>query len=113
MRPQDWTAQDPEPSLRLRKVVVGDGSGLVDGGLSFTVTYQVNDGDPQQVVVTADGEPKPLSIEGLAPGDKVAFAEELPQVDGVRWQEPSFSVAGTALPGACSPSRAPRSSTSR
>ncbi|TDE95747.1 choice-of-anchor A family protein [Occultella glacieicola] len=77
------------------KAVTGPAAGSVPPGLLYGVEYRIDGGDAIECSV-APGDP--CLVDGLEPGALVQVRETVPPaIEGLQWQSPVWSVAGTTL----------------
>lgn len=101
-------ATNPSPSLvvtdtaapipagfSVTKAITGSGATVIPSGAQFTLEYEV-DGSPSTELVVTPGTP--AVVDDLVAGDVVTISEiALPDVDGVTWGTPTWTVGGVPV----------------
>ncbi|KQM83150.1 hypothetical protein ASE68_07830 [Agromyces sp. Leaf222] len=86
------TAAPIPAGFSVTKTLSGSGETAVPSGAEFTLGYAVNGGEPIDLVVSPD---EPAVVDDLVAGDVVTIGEiEFPDVDGITWGTPVWSVNG-------------------
>lgn len=86
------TAAPIPAGFSISKTLSGSGETAVASGTEFTLSYAVNADGPVDLVVSPD---EPAVVDDLAAGDIVTINEiELPDVDGITWGTPVWSIDG-------------------
>ncbi|GAA1526442.1 choice-of-anchor A domain-containing protein [Agromyces terreus] len=86
------TAETMPAGFNVTKAVTGSGATIVPSDAEFTLEYTVNGGDPIDLTVLPE---EPAMVDGLAAGDVITIDESgLPDVEGVSWGEPAWTVGG-------------------
>ncbi|GAA1834927.1 DUF5979 domain-containing protein [Agromyces salentinus] len=89
------TAAPIPAGFSVTKTLAGSGATAVPSGEEFTLEYEVDGGAPNELVVTP-GET--AVVDDLAAGDVVTITEVgLPEVDGIAWGTPTWTIDGEPL----------------
>lgn len=79
----------------IAKQLSGSGETAVPSGTEFTLSYAVNGAEAVDLIVSPD---EPAVVDDLAAGDIVTISEiELPDVDGITWGTPVWTIDGELL----------------
>ncbi|WP_127793349.1 DUF5979 domain-containing protein [Agromyces sp. LHK192] len=89
---------DAEPApggFAVTKTVTGDGGASVPADTPFTVTYRVDEGEAQELIVRPG---QTVTVDGLPIGAVVTFEEvSPPRVPGVTWGDPTWLIDGAPV----------------
>lgn len=79
----------------ISKQLTGSGETAVASGTEFSLSYAVNGAEAVDLIVSPD---EPVVVDDLAAGDIVTINEiELPEVDGITWGTPVWTIDGELL----------------